>query len=223
MKLKQYKLNIEYEGRFSYSWGYPLYSAFLANLDNNLANEIHEGVFFNQHLTPDSWIINSDLDLDFNKSYNLSKFNTEIFIKQQSCIDILEQDLANKFLVNDDYKKNILFEFRTPTTFKTEQDYALFPSAGLIMNSLCNKWNSWAKRFVLEDMLWDNCKISKYNLRSLNYHMKGVRIPGFVGTVELFFWGSESIIRLANLVANFANYSGTGVKTTLGMGGTKVE
>ena len=31
------------------------------------------------------------------------------------------------------------------------------------------------------------------------------------------------MVRLANMVCNFGNYSGTGIKTKLGMGGIMVE
>ena len=58
-------------------------------------------------------------------------------------------------------------------------------------------------KFVLEDITWENCRISKYNLRSVAYSIKGVKIQGFVGYVDLFFWGPESMVRLANMVCNF--------------------
>ena len=221
--MKQYKFKIEYEGKFSYSWGYALYSAFLEQLKEETAEEIHSGALFNQYNTPNEWIVNTEKDFMFKDQYFLHKYNTEIWLKEMSVDSIREQQFADRHLVNQPYKKNIRLNFLTPTTFKQDGAYVLYPTKDLMMQSLTNKWNQWAKTFVLEDVEWNNCKISKYKLRSLSYNLKEIRIQGFVGSVDLFFWGSESMIRLGNMICDFSNYSGIGIKTTLGMGGAKVE
>jgi len=221
--MKQYRFKISYDGRFSYSWGYALYSAFLERLDDETADEIHNDLFFNQYLTPTEWVINTEKNYDFLSEYYLKKYETTIYLQEKAVIEIEEQALADKFLVREPYKKNIRIRFLTPTTFKQSDDYVLFPTKDLIMQSLTNKWNDWAQTFILEDMTWDCCKISKYNLKSVTYNLKNTKIKGFVGYVDLFFWGSESVIRLANMVCNFGDYAGVGIKTTLGMGGFKNE
>lgn len=221
--MKQYKFKIDYEGKYFYSWGYALYSAFLEQLEVKNAKDIHEGLYFNQYITPEKWIINLETDYDFNDTYFLHKYNTHIRLLDQHIENITEQELADKYLVNEPYKKRIRLYFETPTTFKQAGEYVLYPTTDLIMQSLTNKWNDFADRFVLEDMVWDNCKISRYNLRSALYHLKGAKIQGFTGYVDILFWGSESMIRLGNLICGFAKYSGIGIKTTLGMGGTRVE
>ncbi len=221
--MKQIRFQIEYDGRFSYSWAYALYSAFLKDLDKDKGNQIHEDKFFNQYISPREWIINTDIDYSFRDEYYLNKFDTRIKLKDKKISIFSEQNMADKFLVNDPYKKTVRIRFLTPTSFKQAGDYVLFPTKNLIMQSLSNKWNSWAEKFTLEDIEWDNCKISRYDLRSINYLLKGVRIQAFIGYVDIFFWGGESLIRLGNMVCNFGNYSGIGIKTSLGMGGCLIE
>lgn len=221
--MKQIKFQIEYDTKFSYSWGYAIYSAFLEELEENLAERVHEDKFFNQYIRPKEWVVNMDRDYEFKDEYFLKKFNTKIKLKEKEKISITEQEIADKYLVNEGFKKNIRLRFLTPTSFRQSGQYVLFPTKDLIMQSLTNKWNSWAQRFVLGDMKWDNCKISRYDLRSISYVLKGVKIQGFIGYVDIFFWGGESLIRLGNMICNFGNYSGIGIKTTLGMGGTLVE
>jgi CRISPR-associated endoribonuclease Cas6 len=221
--MKQYTFKISYGGKFSYSWGYAMYSAFLEQLNKEEAGKIHEDASFSQYITPDQWVISSEKEYSLNDSYFLHKYNMEIKLLDKEIEEITEQQMADKYLVNAPFKKNMRIYFLTPTTFKQAGEYVLYPTQSLIMQSLTTKWNQWAQHFVLEDMTWDNCKISKYNLRSVAYSMKGVKIQGFVGYVDLFFWGAESIIRLANMICNFGKFSGAGIKTTLGMGGIKVE
>ncbi|HZK21097.1 MAG TPA: CRISPR system precrRNA processing endoribonuclease RAMP protein Cas6 [Oscillospiraceae bacterium] len=221
--MKQYKFNINYDGRFSYSWGYSLYSSFLEQMNEKAAEEIHEDTFFNQYLTPTHWVINSNTDIDFSSKYDLEKYKTTIHLSNKEILEVSEQALSDKYLVNEALQKNVRLFFQTPTTFKQNNAYVLFPSEHLIMQSLTNKWNSWAKVFFLEDMVWDCCSISKYNLRTINYNLKNTKIKGFVGYVDLFFWGTESINRLGNLICSFSEYSGIGIKSALGMGGCKFE
>ncbi|HZJ83112.1 MAG TPA: CRISPR system precrRNA processing endoribonuclease RAMP protein Cas6 [Clostridia bacterium] len=221
--MRQYRFSIEYHKGFSFSWGYALYSAFLEKLKGDEAQKIHRNTFFNQYITHRGWVINTTEEHSFEKEYFLDKFNVSIHLKEGSLRQFSEQDLADKFLVKDPYKRNMRVNFLTPTTFKQAGEYVLYPTKDLVMQSLTNKWNQWAKNFVIEDMTWDNCKIARYNLRSSSYKLKGAHIQGFMGYIDLYFWGPESIIRLGNLVCNFANHSGIGIKTTLGMGGAKVE
>ncbi len=221
--MKQFSFDIKYDGKFSYSMGYSLYSAFLENLGDSTSEKTHNSTDFSQFLTPFKWAVSSNDDLEFKNEYFLSKYNTSINLFNMSVKNIDEQEIADKFLINETPKRIIRIKILSPTTFKQDGNYVLFPTAGLIMQSLTNKWNNWAEKFILEDMEWNQVRISKYNLRSYVYQLKGAKIQAFMGEVELSFWGSESINRLGNLVCNFGNYSGMGIKTSLGMGGIFVE
>lgn len=220
--MKQYRFSIAYSGKFSHSWGYAMYGAFLDQLRKEDAISIHKDKFYNQYITPTEWIVNTELEYDFKDSYFLQKFNTEVRLYDKKIVEWSEQEMADKYLVKEPHNRIIRFYFHTPTTFKQDGEYVLYPTKRLIMQSLTNKWNNWAKEFLLEDIKWDNCKISRYALKSTAFSLKGVKILGFTGYVDLYFWGSESLIRLGNMVCKFADYSGVGIKTTLGMGGVRV-
>jgi len=221
--MKQYRFKIKYEGDYSYSWGYAIYSAFLEGLKEESADGLHKCKLFNQYITPTEWIINTEKDYSFKDSYFLHKFDRNIILTEKNIENINEQHIADKYLISEPYKKKIRISFLTPTTFKKDGEHVLYPTIDLIMQSLTNKWNEWADEFVLEDMNWDNCKIFRYNLRSSLFHLKNARIQGFTGYVDILFWGSESMIRLANMVCNFAEFSGIGIKAALGMGGVRIE
>lgn len=221
--MKQYRFKINYQGRFSYSWGYAMYSSLLEKLQEDIGDYIHENPIFNQYIVPEEWVINTEQDFPFKDKYFLHKYNTTVELGDRDIIQETEQEMADRFLIKSSYKKVVRINFLTPTTFKQDGDYVLYPTRDLIMQSLTNKWNNWAQDFVLEDIYWNNCKISRYNLRTVPYMFKGVRIQGFIGYVDLYFWGSESLIRLANMVCNYGNFSGIGIKTSLGMGGIRVE
>lgn len=218
----QYKFKINYQGNYLHSWGYAIYSAFLEHLPEDLSLAIHEGENFNQHITRDYWLVNSDQPLVFKDEYLLHKYNIKIELVVKDVREISEQELADKYLAFDPYQRKIRINFQTPTSFKQDGEFVLFPTAELIMQSLTNKWNAWALDYSVEDIVWDNCKIDRYNLRSIPYELKGAKVKGFVGYVDLFFWGSESIIRLANMLCHYGEFAGVGVKAALGMGGITI-
>ena len=45
---------------------------------------------------------------------------------------------------------------------------------------------------------------------------------GYAGRIELRFFGPDPLKRLAGALFAFANWTGVGIKTTLGMGGCVV-
>ena len=116
--MKQYRFKIKYDGKFSYSWGYALYSAFLEEIGKEKANEIHEDEYFNQYLTQEEWVVNSKNDLQFAEEYDLHKFATKIQLLDCRETECIEQNMADKFLIYDPYVRRIRVRFLTTTTFK---------------------------------------------------------------------------------------------------------
>ena len=113
--------------------------------------------------------------------------------------------------------------FETPCTFKAAGKYALFPSEKLIAQSLFQRWNGLMTECTMQDdealqMLTDGLTISRYRLRSQDYRIKGQRINGFVGSVEIYARLSAPMQELWRLLLAFAPYGGVGIKTALGMG-----
>ena len=118
--------------------------------------------------------------------------------------------------------------FLSPTTFKTENQYALFPTAGLVVKSAASRFALLDSGVTLQDeealrQLVESARIIGYSLHTQRYSMKGAVIPGFTGWIRLAIHGPTSMKRLFWLLMCALPHTGVGIKTALGMGGCTVE
>lgn len=118
--------------------------------------------------------------------------------------------------------------FITPCTFRTEGNYAIFPSVRLIMRHLAARWSDYFRQYNLQDddalnLLCQGVYISGYRLKSAGYRLKEQHIPGFVGELNLATRLSAPMSDVFRMLMAFAPYSGIGIKTALGMGGVCVD
>lgn len=117
--------------------------------------------------------------------------------------------------------------FETPCTFKVAGRYVLFPSEKLIVQSLFQRWNGLMECTMQDEealqMLTAGLTISRYRLHSQEYRIKGQRINGFSGSVEIYAKLSPPMQELWKLLLEFAPYGGIGIKTALGMGAVTTE
>lgn len=121
----------------------------------------------------------------------------------------------------------IYLNFHTTTTHKSQGRYAVFPSVELIGKSLRNHFCSLEPSFVLADdeilgQILDHTRIARYNLQSSYYSLEGGRIDGYTGHLLLRFDGPDPLKRLAGTLFSFAEWTGVGIKTALGMGACTV-
>lgn len=65
--------------------------------------------------------------------------------------------------------------------------------------------------------------IIKYHLRTKEFCLEGVRIPAFVGTITLKVGGPQMLVNLVHFLAAYAEYSGVGIKTAIGMGAVTIK
>lgn len=101
------------------------------------------------------------------------------------------------------------------------------PDEKLIINSIYNKINKFSN-FELDNevvlSLIEHIKIVDYNLKSTRFNLEGLRIPSFVGNIKISTNKcSNKEKEYANLILNFAPYCGIGIKTSIGMGGVRVD
>ena len=119
-------------------------------------------------------------------------------------------------------------QFRSAASFKQNGRYVIFPQEKLILQSLVNRWNSFCEEYPLCDpdalcMLESGIYIRDYALKSVRYHLKNVYIPAFVGKVTLDSRLPVPLAELWHAILLWADYSGIGIKTALGMGGANVR
>lgn len=133
-------------------------------------------------------------------------------------------DLFVRNYISGTVSRIVTMKFITPTAFKSNGRYINYPSLKLIYSSLINKYDSSSTTTSLFDDklidgLLENTEIVGYNLRSTLFHLEGVKIPSFLGSIKIKVFGSSNMVSLVNMLAEFAQYSGVGIKCSLGMGG----
>lgn len=116
----------------------------------------------------------------------------------------------------------------TPTAFKQNGRYAIFPQESLILQSLVNRWELCFPEFSLSDpdamqAILRGLHITDYKLQTLRHPLKQTRLPGFVGRIILDTHLPAPLAEVVKTLYCFAPYAGLGVKTTLGMGGVQID
>ncbi|NLP31250.1 MAG: CRISPR system precrRNA processing endoribonuclease RAMP protein Cas6 [Clostridiales bacterium] len=248
--IKKYRLELEVANnnlKPSPSWAYLLYATMIENIKTEYVEYLHEDGLnpINQYVhIPDrncpnkiEWNINllgneaiSQVEPFLMKIENirLKKFDTDITVTNRviTCTTT-EADILNTYLTTGNAFKNMRIDFLSATSFKSNEKYVLFPSVDLILKSAVSKWNAFSSSYALDDeealqQMIDRTRIYQYALRSNSFMLKQARIPGFRGYIKLYSTGPDPMVRLINLLFGFLEYSGVGIKTTLGMGGCKV-
>jgi CRISPR-associated endoribonuclease Cas6 len=121
-------------------------------------------------------------------------------------------------------ERKLNFRITTPLAFKSGDNFVLLPLPDFFFNSLYRRWNEFSDIKLNENLLElikTNISISGFNnLRTQKVMVKGNKITGTVGDVEYKILGDspEDFIYQVNILANFAYFSGVGIKTAMGMG-----
>jgi len=217
-----------------------LMEALANNSLSNYADELHESMQheYSMHIEEIRdknewhWIINLLNDRAFENIWQktLSKLSTfklrrqelDIRIVSNSVTELSNTDLFNIFKNNEKISKfqiNIL----TPVSFKSNGKYIIFPDISLILQSLIKRYDSVIQNETLTDsetfkQLCDNCFICGYRLKSANFHLEGIKIPGFIGSITIKCKGTTTMSNFLNMLFTFGVFSGIGIKTSMGMG-----
>lgn len=157
-----------------------------------------------------------------------------IFLKQKGfALEVLEQswiketnysDLMDQFLGETQTYRKIKLEFMSPTSFKTDGNYSFFPQLTLIYQNLLRRWNTFSDADTLDEELIvteliKHTKISDYRLNSQQFSLEKTRIPAFKGSIDIRADRALMVPKILALLAMYAEFSGIGIKTALGMGG----
>ncbi len=133
--------------------------------------------------------------------------------------------------VHGDSEQRSRIEFVTPTAFKTAGSYAVMPSVKLIFQNLLMRYGQvyGADAEADEDTvsyIEEHVHITSYNLKTRHFEnimRKNGRIPAFVGSVGIRSTGAQPLIGLVRMLVGFAQYSGIGIKTSMGMGAVRCK
>lgn len=219
-----------------------LQGVLMEKIDTEYAGVLHEQRLnpYSQYLIKDNnqyvWCINT-----LNKEayeqiiqkltvQNFSEFHIK---NRKDGIKIIEKKLyiQNKSNLMEQFyeepgKKYYNIEFMTPTSFKRNGQYQIFPDLSLIYRSLMKKYSASTEELDMYDedtleQLVENSEITRYKLQSIGFPMEGITIPAYKGNITVKMKGNDTISRYARLLFSFGEYSGVGIKSAIGMGAMK--
>jgi CRISPR-associated endoribonuclease Cas6 len=132
-----------------------------------------------------------------------------------------------KELYKGDVDRKMRIEFLTPTAFGSSGSYVFVPDLIFIIRNLMQKFAlaSQMEEEVDTDMLdtiVKHTRLLSYRLRSLRFTVDSTTIPGFVGHIDIKVNGAQTIANYVAMLLRFAEYSGVGIKTSMGMGAVAV-
>lgn len=240
--LKQYIVTLEPNKNsiIKKEYAYYLYAALLEEASEEFSQQVHENT-----ITPISHFI----DLKENKvTWNITLFSHAIeelneiilskkqwHIKKDNTVLTVLHIEQSRVGIETFYKqgkelakqgKVIKLEFVTPTAFKSAGVYQNMPTVRLLVQSLVQRWNGVFLNDPIEEeenitTLALGLRSKEYQLRTVDYGLKKQKIRGFQGRMVLENHMCDSEKELVYALFVFAQYSGIGIKTALGMGGVK--
>lgn len=116
--------------------------------------------------------------------------------------------------------------FTTPTAFAQNRTYLPLPVPRLMFHSWLERWNHFAPVYLgsneLIGYLEGAIVLSRHQLQTRSFQVHSGKISGFTEnvTLQVLHRTDPLLASVANLLVHYAQFSGTGVKTRLGMGKT---
>ncbi len=167
--------------------------------------------------------INDKISDKITLKYNDMEF--EVIDKEISSLTG-EDMLKSRFF--EDYNKYITIRFLTPTSFKSDGRHQNYPTVKWIIQSLMTKADAFDEKNqfydeVILEKLQNDIIITSYNLRSTKISLEKVKINSFVGSITFCINSSQGLINLVNYLLHVGEYSGVGIKTSMGMGAISVK
>jgi len=244
--LQKITLQCKYEGeqKASYNWGSIFHGIIMEMLPLDIAEEMHQSKLkpFSQYVTPCpdnqlQWNIGLWDEYAADHILHAIMPMTSIAMKHKGMqlevtniqrTSLSENEFLSRFFTVSSPCRRYEIEFRTPCTHKQEGSYVMFPGIDLMINNLSRRFSAFIQDYSLNDpeameQVIRNIRIVRYSLHSSVYYLEQTKITGYIGRMTVVINGPDQLARLAGAILSFAEYSGIGIKTALGMGGTGVK
>lgn len=227
------------------SMGSLFQGVIMQHISESVADQLHqEGLRpYSQHLRIDRdtntpiWCINGlnkkaweeiILPMLQNDTITLSHNGCTIELQEKNIKQISYQQLADQAFTTASPADGFNLQILTPTSFKNNGQYAIYPEIKSIYLSLQRRWQTHAPNISLEhdnliQELTDHTWIANYKLQMTKFYLEQTRIPAFQGSLRLAIKGPDMIRRIAALLVEYANWSGIGIKTAIGMGAVRTQ
>jgi CRISPR-associated endoribonuclease Cas6 len=120
-------------------------------------------------------------------------------------------------------------KFITPTAFAQGHTHLALPVPNQMFRNWLERWNHFAPVYLGSDeliaYLSQAVLLKHHKIQTRSYQLPKGYVSGFVGNVTLqISYRTDSLLaNVANLLVQYSQYSGTGIKTRLGMGQTLIK
>lgn len=140
----------------------------------------------------------------------------------------LSQATLSQIFYQDEAEGWFNLQVITPAAFKSQGSYQYLPDLRLLFQSLMRQYNHWfeGQDHIDVELLEEICKrtrITGYRLHTERYEVHNAFLTGFCGNVVLQCRGTQTLKNYVQMLLNFAEFSGVGAKTSLGMGGIRLR
>ena len=145
-------------------------------------------------------------------------------------LDWQDYDLqeASRSFYQEEAPARYVLHFESPTAFKQAGQYVIFPDIRLIYQSILLKYQAFDQPEEELDeeflnLLVASTSIRRYRLQSQYLKVHTVAINGFVGSLEIQVKANRTLKNYIRYMLGFAEYSGVGIKASIGMGKLRLE
>lgn len=244
----QIELDSKDDPKIKYSYGSLFQGLMMECIDTNYAEYLHnqtlnpysQYVYFDKEKEHYIWQIstltedakNNIIDKlveNIGSSITLTHNDLSFDVLSKNIINIQSyNELVDKVFLNEEKKNIIRLKLLTPTTYKSNNEYQIFPSIRALYSSIYNKWNTFSDKISLADEevfehIITHSSIIKYDLKSYKYNLEKVALNSFIGNLSILIKGPKELQTICTLLVEYAQYCGVGAKTSMGMGGIKFE
>lgn len=237
------KLRIELDSsQISYQQSSNLQGVLMEQIDTDYAQELHQYSLnpYSQYVVKEKdkivWYIctvneeayeNIILPLEELKQITIRRKEITTNVVGRS-IEILEESELMKQFYEESCDRYLNLQFCTPTAFKRDGKYVNYPDLRLVYGSLMRKYSAASEELDMYDEetleeLVRNSEIIRYRLQTMPFPLEKVQINGFVGNVCIKIKGTETMANYIRLLCRFGEYSGVGIKTSMGMGAMQLH
>lgn len=132
-------------------------------------------------------------------------------------------ELIDYYFSIEEPERYVTVQIVTPMSFKSSGRYDLFPEVRKIFRSIMLQFDTFFEQYKMYDhdtlqYIAEKVHIVNYRLKSTRYHLEGIKIPSFTGQITLQLNGPIHFKQLILFLLYFGSLSGSGIKTSLGMG-----
>ncbi|MGB7439990.1 MAG: CRISPR system precrRNA processing endoribonuclease RAMP protein Cas6 [Coleofasciculaceae cyanobacterium] len=168
----------------------------------------------------------ASLDLSDRLAFLGAKFN---LINREDETTSYEQLYTKLVAEEPEPARQFALKFLTPTSFSQQKTHLPLPVPALMFRSWLEKWNNFAPVYLggdeLVSYLSSNIRVKRHRIQTRTFQLHRGYVTGFTGDVKLqvSYKVEPLLANVANLLINYAPFSGTGIKTRLGMGRTDMN